>query len=439
MRSNVSDIVIEEEKRKKVVRLPEGELRRIRFVNYICMIAIASMISYASLYTFLNLKLFLPAILFLSGSSVLTIFILLANNKGYHLLSKVLLALFVPLYMSSTATWLFGREVEFHNFLFASMVIPPFLWSVKEVKYLVVFMGFSLFLYVGIEFFPPVFEPIIKLPEEYISGFKSSSTLMAFLVVAVAVIIYFKLTSQQEQSLIKQASELEANQQHQNMVYSVIAHDLKSPLAGLQNMSGLLIKEDEANDNKHLKCIYESSKAVNMLLENLLSWTKIKSGNLVVRKESFCLINIVYEVETLLNEFFRIKKINFINNVEEGECVMADENMVSTVLRNLIANSVKFTKIGGEVGINAKRVNGKVEIVVHDTGIGISENNLKKLFNEALQFSTLGTNMEKGSGLGLVLCRDFVKANGGEIWGESELGKGTRVYFTLEVGQVVEN
>lgn len=435
MKNWLLDIINGGVKLKDNSLLSEGDKRRIRFVNYISLIAIASMLSYSLLYAIIDIKLFLPAILFLSCSSILTIFVLILNKKGYNLTAKILLALFIPLYMSSTATWLFGKEVEFHNFLFAAMVTPPFLWSVKEVRYLVIFMGFSLLLYVGIEFFPPVFKPIIKLPEDLVFYFKSSSTLMSFLVASVAVVIYFKLTSEQEQNLIKQAKELEANQQHQDMVYSVIAHDLKSPMAGLQSMSDLLIKQHEVSDDRYLKCIYESSKAVNILLENLLSWTKIKSGNLVVRKKAFCLRNIVTEVETLLLEFFRIKKITFKDEIEEGVCVMADENMVSTVIRNLVSNSIKFTHEGGEVGIKARLVNGLVEIMVFDTGVGISEKNLKGLFKGTSQFSTLGTNKEKGSGLGLVLCRDFVKANGGKIWAESELGKGTSVYFTLEAAQ----
>lgn len=414
----------------------EGEIRRIRFVNYISLISILNMMSYAILYMIINVTLFLPAIIFLSFSSLIAFGIIVFNKKGFHAQSKILVALLNPIFISSASTWIFGNEPGFQTFLFVGIIIPLFLWSVKEFKYLIFFIGLSFFLYITIEFFPPLFNPLIELPDKYISLFKSSNILITFCASALAISVYFELSNRQEKHLVKQAYELEISQQHRDLVYSIVAHDLKSPLARLSGLLDLLLRKyDDENDDeevKYLRNIYNSSKALNNLLDNLLNWAKMQSGNMVINRNPFKLKNKVDEVEKLLHDFFETKKIKFTNKVDNEIEVLADPDMVSTVLRNFVSNAIKFTFEGGEVSITAKPVNKTIEVCIQDTGVGISSDNLEKLFNVKTHLTTSGTNNEKGSGLGLNLCKDFIEANDGKVWVESELDKGSKFSFTLQ-------
>jgi signal transduction histidine kinase len=252
----------------------------------------------------------------------------------------------------------------------------------------------------------------------------------------VAIIVYIELSNKQEARLVQQAKELEISQQHRDMVYSIVAHDLRGPFKGLMGITDLLLRQFDDSKNleeiKHIKAIYNSSKVINNLLDNLLNWAKMQSGNLIIDRKPFNLKNIVDEVIIVLNDLLGAKTITFTNKVEPRLQVVADSNMVSTVLRNVLSNAIKFTSKGGDIGITSKLVNRKVELCIHDTGVGIPADDLKELFNVQTKLSTPGTDNEKGSGLGLVLCKDFIEANGGEIWAESELGRGSKFYFTLQ-------
>ncbi len=417
----------------------EGENRRIRFVNYIGLIVIANMILYVMLYLFINATLFLPAIVFLSVSSLLTFGIIFLNRAGYNTISKISMSLSVPVFIVSVSSWLFGRSPEFHVFLFAAVIIPLFLWSVKELKFLIFFMILPVSFFIAIEFFSPIFTPIIYLPDNYISYFRSTNLLITFCGPALAVIVYFNLSNKQEKRLQKQAIDIEKSQQHRSLIYSIIAHDLKSPLAILLGMSEVLLQKNEnKRDNKEkiIKSIYESSKSLNSLLDNLLEWANMHSGNLAVNSSSFSLKSKIDEVEELLNELYTAKRIRFINKVNNNIYPEADSNMISTILRNIISNSIKFTFEGGEIIIDAKPVNEMIELSIRDTGIGISNEYLEKMFSGETKYITDGTNSEKGSGLGLILCKDFIEANGGRIWAESELNKGSVFYISLRIAQI---
>lgn len=416
--------------------LSEGEIRRIRFVNYISLISIVNMMSYAILYMFINAKLFLPAIIFLSISSLIAFGIILFNNKGFHTQSKILVALLNPFFISSVSTWIFGNEPGFQTFLFVAIIIPLFLWSAQELKYLLLFIGLSFVLYISIEFFPPLFKPLIELPDSYISFFKSSNILITFCASALAIFVNFELSNRQEKHLVQQTKELEISQQHRDLVYSIVAHDLKSPLARLSGLLDLLLRKyDDDNEDeevKYLRNIFNSTKALNSLLDNLLNWSRMHSGNMVLNHKPLNLKKKVDQVEKLLHDSFITKRISFTNNVAHKIEVLADPDMVYTVLRNFISNAIKFTNEGGKIKITAKPVKETIEVCIQDTGVGISAENLTKLFDRKIHLTTSGTNNEKGSGLGLKLCKDFIEASSGKIWVESELNKGSKFHFTLQ-------
>lgn len=417
--------------------LSEGEIRRIGFVNYIGLISMLNMISYVILYSIFDFTLFKPAIIFLIASSLLVSGIIFLNNSGSRKQSKMLMALANPLFMASVATWIFGKEPGFQTFLFAAMIIPLFFWSSNEAKYLVIFIGLSFLLYIVIEFLPPIFKPLIQLPANYIDAFKSTNVLITFGASALALIVYFNLTNNQELKLEKQALELKKAQQHRDIVYSIVAHDLKSPISRLFGITGLLLKDRPKNENtpeiEHLQNIHDSSKTLNNLLDNLFNWSKIQSGRMNIDKKQINLYEIVAEVESLLHNLIKEKQINFVNQMDHQTIAVADANMISAVVRNIISNAIKFTNRGGEITISSKKHQDILELSVIDNGVGISEKVLNQLFSDQKPIYTMGTNNEKGSGLGLKLCKEFVEANGGKIWAGSVIGKGSAFTFTLKI------
>ena len=167
------------------------------------------------------------------------------------------------------------------------------------------------------------------------------------------------------------------------------------------------------------------------MLDNLLTWANSQSGNLSFMPKKIELVLQVMDVISLL-EIQAIKKdIHIINNIDHSLSVTADENMLNTILRNLVSNAIKFTKSEGEIRIKSVLKKDMVEVAVMDNGVGISEVDIDNIFSIDVKNTSEGTANEKGSGLGLILCKDFVEKHGGNIWVKSTLGEGTEFVFTL--------
>jgi signal transduction histidine kinase len=185
--------------------------------------------------------------------------------------------------------------------------------------------------------------------------------------------------------------------------------------------------------------IHSQAKAAHRLLENLLTWSQLQRGRLEYDPGPVELDQLADNTVALFAEMALAKQIRLEHKIEPGLVAQADENMVDTVLRNLTANALKFTPAEGQVILSAQRNglspdNGTaelIEVAVADTGVGISPENIDKLFRIDVHHTTPGTAQEKGTGLGLILCQEMVEKNGGRIWVESEEGKGTTVTFTV--------
>ncbi len=217
--------------------------------------------------------------------------------------------------------------------------------------------------------------------------------------------------------------------------FSIIAHDMKNPFNALLGLSKLLLNNfdvfDEDKKKYFIQNIYQSSDQGYKLLENLLDWSRMQTGKMVCQPALIDLYTYVFETMTLLKAGAANKKITLHSEVGEGTAIYADPNMVTMVIRNLVSNAIKFTEEGGEVRIVSETDGDYVQVTVSDTGLGIKEKNVEKLFRIDAHHSTLGTAQEAGTGLGLILCREFVLRNGGKIWVESEFGKGSKFIFTL--------
>jgi signal transduction histidine kinase len=193
---------------------------------------------------------------------------------------------------------------------------------------------------------------------------------------------------------------------------------------------------DEEKRNKIFENFSEITKSTFYLIDNLLNWTRSQRGLIVYDPQIFLVTPVIFEVLNLLKPMYDKKKISIINKIDDSALAYGDINMVKTIFRNLISNAIKFTGIYGEIEIFSRNESEMIEFGIIDNGIGISEDNLKNLLENKEINTTFGTGREEGSGLGLILCRDFIKKNGGAFRVESKLNEGSTFYFTLKRFQV---
>ncbi len=419
----------------ELLKLSQDEQRRIRLINYISLISMVNMLSYVVIYCVVNPVLFRHACIFLSLSSIFTFGIILINKRGKHLLAKLLLALFTPFSMSYIAVIVFGKAPGFQVYLFVAAIIPLFLWGYEQKKYPISFVIIILLIYSIIEFFPPLFQPKIILPENYIHIFRLTNVSACFAAAGLAIATYQFLYKKKEEQLIQQAKELKISQAHKDTVYSIIAHDLRGPFGTLTGLTELFIDDYESHSEKDcldiIKSMQHTSTALQNLLENLLDWSRMQSGSLEKSLKHLNLRNIAEETLALHKDLIVKKGHETEVNIDADLMIYADRHMVSTVFRNLVSNAIKFTSQQGKISITAKGNHNKIKVCIKDSGIGLSEHDLEKLFDirRVDKISTRG--QEKGTGLGLLLCKEFVESHEGEVWVESEPGRGSKFCFTL--------
>ena len=240
-----------------------------------------------------------------------------------------------------------------------------------------------------------------------------------------------------EQALKEREASLHELNATKDKFFSIIAHDLKSPFNSIIGFSSLLERQvqekDYAGIEKYAVIIQNSSQQALNLLMNLLEWSRSQTGRMVFNPESFDIVGLINQSIELLNASALQKSITIYSETPVNLPVFADKAMIGTILRNLISNAIKFTDAGGEVVISTKQILNEIVVSVADTGVGISRESIGKLFRIDENYSTLGTQKEKGTGLGLLLCKEFVDKHGGRIWVESEPGKGSTFLFSIPI------
>lgn len=268
--------------------------------------------------------------------------------------------------------------------------------------------------------------------------------IISMLLLVSALLIFNRYNVKQKLSKLLTEKNIKLLESEQNLMteintkdkfFSIIAHDLKSPLSSLTLVSEML--DDNLTDfsveqlKYYINSISLTTSGLFNLVENLLNWARSQAGRVVVNLQS---VN-VYEIVTKLVELQSVsankKNIEIINLVNEDTTVKADINLLTLILRNLVANALKFTDEGGKVTISTNSIDNQIFIEVKDTGIGISKEDQEKLFRIDINTKEIGNSAEKGTGLGLILCKEFTEKMNGKIWAESELGKGTK--FCVEL------
>lgn len=232
-------------------------------------------------------------------------------------------------------------------------------------------------------------------------------------------------------------SELELKELNasKDKFFSIIAHDLRSPFTSLIGLSGIIVNDCDTLNSEEIKAfatgINKSAKNIFNLLENLLQWSRIQTGGMEFNPANIDMCEVAEQTISMLMGNALKKNIELYSEIPLGSYVYADKNMISSVLQNLAANAVKFTSGGGTVKIYCRENKDQIEISVKDNGIGISENDQDKLFRIDVHHTTMGTANEKGTGLGLALCKELVEKNRGAICVKSQPGEGSVFSFVL--------
>ena len=241
--------------------------------------------------------------------------------------------------------------------------------------------------------------------------------------------------SQQNQILKAQSQELQKLNADKDRFITILAHDLKSPFNTILGFLSLLTKNVRKYDadkiDEQLSYIQGVAQNTFKLLEDILTWVRSNAGKLPFAPQQVNLTTLCQSVIENLQLQAHSKNITIDQVATADQLIFADKDMIHTVLRNLVSNAIKYTKSGGGITISAQQDNDNTTITVSDNGVGMTEQQIKKLFDISEKISTEGTDNEPGTGFGLMLCKDFVERHGGKIWVNSEVGKGSDIIFTL--------
>lgn len=244
-----------------------------------------------------------------------------------------------------------------------------------------------------------------------------------------------------EESLLQQSRQLSELNLFKDKMFSVIAHDIRDPLAVLVNLMELL--EEDLQDaqfikrkGSHQELVEEMGEQINntfLLVEGLLEWFHTQRGGMLFNPVVRDLGDVVQKTINLMKVKINSKQINMNSAIAENVCVYADKDMLDLIIRNLLSNALKFTETGGSIQLSSEVLQDKVVVAIRDTGQGISVDEASYLLQDEFPVSKRGTAGEQGVGLGLSICREFVRLNGGEIWFDSSPGVGTTFYFSLPI------
>ena len=238
-----------------------------------------------------------------------------------------------------------------------------------------------------------------------------------------------------EFQLHKYSEELQEMNATKDKFLSIIAHDLKTPFNSILGLSEILKNEirnfDRDSIEQYISLIYSTSKNTYRLLENLLDWARMQQGKMPFNPRPLILRELFADVFEILNDGALKKQITLVNTIEEQIIIHADLNMIKTVIRNLVSNSIKFTATKGKIEVSAFGIDKFIQVNVKDNGTGIPKADISKLFKIGTSYSNRGTENEVGNGLGLILCEEFISKHSGKIWVESEVGIGSEFKFLL--------
>lgn len=243
-----------------------------------------------------------------------------------------------------------------------------------------------------------------------------------------------RIIQNQNIEIEKQRKLLDEINSSKDRFFSILAHDLRNPIAGFLGLTELMVNKPELDNETQkvfIQNLYDNSKQLYSLLENLLDWARSQTGSIQLSKSN---INLKGLFDLLIHQAaasLQLKKLKIINKGDFDFTVYADNDTLKTVVRNLISNAIKFSKPNNVITITASKDNNQARVAIHDSGVGMSDKTMKKLFKIDKSVSKLGTANEKGTGLGLILCKEFIELNHGTIDVKSKLHHGSTFTITI--------
>ncbi len=256
----------------------------------------------------------------------------------------------------------------------------------------------------------------------------------------VYVLISLKQRRDQNIKLQKQKEELDRINKTKDKMFLIIGHDLRGPIGNLKSLIEMLLEDEDITNDKNLvetfSIFMKSVQSVSDLLENLLLWAKSQRNEVVFSPENINLNTVINRNVQLFRTIADLKGIKLSIDMENNYDVFVDKNMIMTVFRNIISNAIKFTSRRGSIDIKVLEEDKNYKVSIKDSGIGFDEETANKIFDTRNFYTTAGTNNEAGSGLGLLLCKEFIELNRGKIWAESVPDEGATFYFTLPQSRI---
>lgn len=424
-----------------------SEVKRIKLTNgiaFILGIGVLMIISFSIIFELFvsgNLDISLKPAIYTSFSVIIALSCIHLNKKGYYLLSRFILQVLFWIVVVLLSV-VYGKSVRLDQYFLVLMLLPFGLFQ-RGIK-ITIAVAISIVLYIGCNIYYYFFPPIIEMSEKYSSVYFMIHTIMTIAMI-IALIAYFRRQNENSEKAlsdeiikhVRTTEELHKANIAKDKFFSIIAHDLKGPIGNIANLlKNYNIEEVDPELLFHLR---SSTQNTYELVQDLLTWARAQKEHFDIEPTNFNIYKNISKLVSVQQYSARQKNIDLVVSCEEKEIfVFADIPSIDTVLRNLIANAIKFTKEGGKIKVTASAVNGKLKITVSDTGVGMSVKKLPQLFKVGSNFSSPGTMNERGTGLGLLLCKEFVEQNKGEIGVESEPGKGSSFWFTLPLGKAID-
>ena len=337
-----------------------------------------------------------------------------------------------------TLSWFYFQGIEGSAPFFFFLTLSLFIYSNQDKKYwpiLILYVSLGIVL-VGTHYIYPGW--VIPYPDKNARIIDLSFSFIILLFMLGYGIIVLKKNFDLERLKTEQTNrELHELNATKDKFFSIISHDLKSPFNSIVGFSDLLVEQVREKNyegiEKYAAIIQDSSQRVMDLLMNLLEWARSQTGQMQYNPEVVELVGLINQIYDLMNDTARQKSITLSLETPRNASISTDKSMIMSVLRNLISNALKFTQPGGTITISLVQKHEELIVSVADNGVGIRKELIDKLFRIDQSYSTTGTRNEKGSGLGLILCKEFVEKNSGKIWVESEVGKGSKFSFTIPI------
>ncbi|MBN1250966.1 MAG: HAMP domain-containing histidine kinase [Bacteroidales bacterium] len=345
-------------------------------------------------------------------------------------------------------------------------IIPIVFWSLKQLEYIIFLFFINLFAFYYVEFYSTADNVFFKFPENTLLFFNTFSIILSFVTIVLVILLFQSQVEKNEkllqnksnalkeinsdlmskneeillqnEEILEQKDKLEKINHTKEKFFSIIAHDLKSPFNAILGFTELLLTDkiiENSEKNKLINIINFTAEQTLQLLENLLLWSKLESGEIHFEAKIVNINDLILNDYSLFKNIAENKELNIKFDMEDNLQAKLDKNMFSTIIRNLISNAIKFTNKNGKIIIKSLRnSDNKIIVSVADNGVGMDQDKITQLIDNDYISSTLGTEKEKGTGLGLKICKEFAAKNNAELSIESVLNKGSVFSLIINPG-----